>query len=515
MVKHVVENLNRIAFANGGGVFGTAPLAGSGIPALAGSIASMSIPLSFVNTFSDANSGVIAPHRNSYPGIEHIHQVGVHGGTPPYYYELTNSPSGMTIQNFLTLSNGVYGGWENAGKITWQNPVAGSYTVGVKVTDSAGSVINTSFTHVCGTANWVFLNPVAVTNGIGTYADPFNTIAAMESGHTNKLCYVLAGTVPINLVNGNNNRFLIQSGSVNGLIGMPGETASIAQQSGHMNLLVDDATLSNLTVFHDNIADTGDHRCIAYNNGARVHVTDINFTNYELGTDNAENGAVISSTSAGSAKPDQLWHNIQYTGQMGCMWQSFQPTNALISCLKATNANFSQQSSSTYFGLIRFKDGQYQSTVRGCEIFDSSNSYGGFNGLIQVHGQNQLLLSDFGNTDICYNKLHRPTSSSTQQVPMHLFSNGQGTTMRNIHVYRNNIKSGVSNRAFFGGNAHPDLDDTVRVEANVVEGDDIVSQLDDPCYDITGNLSGPTVRFDANMNQLTPDGITGAEVMAA
>ncbi len=142
----------------------------------------------------DGESSVYARHRNNYTGQNYRIPVVVEGGAWPFYYELTAAPSGMTIGTQLDLVSGELVAGTNYGIITWSNTPAGTYTVTVRVTDQNLVVNTVTFQLVVGTADWIFLDPSAGTNGSGTLASPYNTLAAL-SGLTTKKILFRAGTV--------------------------------------------------------------------------------------------------------------------------------------------------------------------------------------------------------------------------------------------------------------------------------------------------------------------------------
>jgi hypothetical protein len=89
----------------------------------------------------------------AYPGIEYNICAAVHGGVPPFKYELTtNVPSGMEIDI-------------NTGEITWPSPSAATYTdIGLKVTDSVGTEVTSTWTVTCATTRFRFFDAVNGNN---------------------------------------------------------------------------------------------------------------------------------------------------------------------------------------------------------------------------------------------------------------------------------------------------------------------------------------------------------------
>lgn len=134
------------------------------------------------------------PYGKWYTGIALSLPVVVTGGAWPYHFALTGGPSGMTIGSDLdwaqwNSSTPLGGSNASYGVISWLNPVAGTYTLTVTVTDQAGTQINVTWTFVVGTSGFIFIDSVngspSVPNGgtgTGTLANPFKTIDDWYSG---------------------------------------------------------------------------------------------------------------------------------------------------------------------------------------------------------------------------------------------------------------------------------------------------------------------------------------------
>jgi len=142
----------------------------------------------------DSETAVNSRHRVNYTGEQYRVPIGVEGGAWPFYFELLAGPSGMTIGSQLTLSGGELIADDNYGIITWANSVAGTYTITVRVTDQNNIVNTISWQLVVGTADWLFVDKNAVTNGTGTFASPYNSLAPLLNQTTKKVLF-RAGTV--------------------------------------------------------------------------------------------------------------------------------------------------------------------------------------------------------------------------------------------------------------------------------------------------------------------------------
>ena len=138
----IINRTPTILTAGAGTVAGTGQLS---LPA-ANTIASNHIALSFENTESatsssdTTNCATHAPHRNAYTGLAWDWFVGVHGGRAPYYMELLQAPSGMTVlEPNMVASGDVYLWDDDHCRLSWPSPTAGESTVEVQVTDQDGT----------------------------------------------------------------------------------------------------------------------------------------------------------------------------------------------------------------------------------------------------------------------------------------------------------------------------------------------------------------------------------------
>lgn len=142
----------------------------------------------------DSETVVTARHKVNYTGQNYRIPVLVDGGAWPFYYELLAFPTGMTIGSQLTTSGSELIAGPDYGIINYPNAVAGTYTVTVRVTDQNGTVMTVTWQLVVGTTDWIFLDPAAGTNGTGTLASPYNTLASLNTLTTKKVL-IRAGTV--------------------------------------------------------------------------------------------------------------------------------------------------------------------------------------------------------------------------------------------------------------------------------------------------------------------------------
>jgi hypothetical protein len=142
----------------------------------------------------DSETSQYARHRINAVGQRYRIPVVVGHGAWPFRYELLTAPAGATIGQTLTLSGNSLVAGADYGVVEWSNPTAGTHSFTVLVVDQNGVKTILTWTLVVSDSNWVYLDPAAGTNGTGTLASPFNTIASLN-GLTNKGVLIRAGSV--------------------------------------------------------------------------------------------------------------------------------------------------------------------------------------------------------------------------------------------------------------------------------------------------------------------------------
>lgn len=457
-------------------------------------IASLGIILSFVNCHSSTNAAdttncaISAPHRNAYTGESWDYQVGVHGGKWPYKYDLIQAPAGMTIGETLTVSSDVLVAGDTYGRMTWTNPTVGEHTIHVRVTDQLGAIINSTWTMVVGTANWIIVDPVSGNDstGDGSIGLPYKSFSNLATGHTDKLALVLAGTVTISSSN-----FVMTTGAVNAIIGRVGDVVNIAQTNAWMTVNnFDDATIKGVTLFHLNMtAATQDRKCIAQlGQSDRTNILDIKITAYEYGANGAANGAMFYSS--GARDEDCFLYNWEITGEAGTVMNTFQQRNCLIEKINIHDANLDNTDGSSDTGVIKLKDGWANQTIRLCECWDN-NTWNGNRSFINVAGQDQNSLGIF-NTDVCYNTGYRPSGD----VFYAWFFGQTNGTESDCHVYRNSFASDVGENCYKIG-AGQDTIDNERDENNIFENG---TESTNSTVTNVDNQDGAVDYLDASLN---------------
>lgn len=145
----------------------------------------------------DTETSQYARHRINAVGQKYRIPIVVGHGAWPFKYEIVTAPAGATIGQTLTLSGNSLVAGADYGVLEWLNPTAGTHSFTVLVVDQNGIKTYLTWTLVVDDSNWVYLDPASGTNGTGTFASPFNTVASLN-GLTTKGVLIRAGSVDWN-----------------------------------------------------------------------------------------------------------------------------------------------------------------------------------------------------------------------------------------------------------------------------------------------------------------------------
>jgi len=170
----------------------------------AGNYVPAKMPPVIIHPRPQAETNPDAYCKNAYPGLHWEIPISVQGGAWPFKYEIVTGPVGMTIGQTLTVSGDVQVVGSDYGVLSWPNPTGTSENIEIKVTDQDGTVVTVTWTLTIGTANHIFVDASAASEGTGTLADPLKTFHAgvYESSDTansflGKVVHYKAGTYQI------------------------------------------------------------------------------------------------------------------------------------------------------------------------------------------------------------------------------------------------------------------------------------------------------------------------------
>ena len=172
--KHRIAASIVLAFSVAAGTHSSGSGSGTGSQLATGHYLSANMPMTMVHPRPDTDSpNSWAYHKNSYPGIQWRIPVSFQGGAFPFYnYTINSGPSGLYFDSSHTNT-----GCTDIYDLVWDNPVAGTYTISISVTDQDGTTKTSSWSHTCGTAGWVFVDEANGDDANpGTLASPFKTI---------------------------------------------------------------------------------------------------------------------------------------------------------------------------------------------------------------------------------------------------------------------------------------------------------------------------------------------------
>jgi hypothetical protein len=167
----------------------------------------------------DSNDRIYA----AYPGLEYNIGAAVIGGVPPFKYELyQNVPDGMSIDI-------------NTGWITWTNPQSNATNVGLRVTDTKGTVVESQWSITVSASRFKFIAPPGLggsDTNLGTFASPWATLNKFKiSGGVTGIGVFrtgIYGTLSSGLTNGGEGiRWGTNAASPSIFIPYPGESPEI------------------------------------------------------------------------------------------------------------------------------------------------------------------------------------------------------------------------------------------------------------------------------------------------
>lgn len=213
-------------------------------------------PRSFRTEDGGDETSEFARHKHAYPGIEYRIPISIQGGAYPFYYEVLEGPSGMSI--------GQQYGDPNYGELYW-TPVNqnGSHLVRILITDQDLTQRVAEWTISVGTEQFVFVDSGAEPGGDGTISSPLNKFSDLHGGvypgngalgnegtdaFAGKIAYLRGGTYEVADIPTPWLSFTASSPRV--ILGYPGESADVDTTNGQMRVSVPDFFIGNVIVRH-------------------------------------------------------------------------------------------------------------------------------------------------------------------------------------------------------------------------------------------------------------------------
>jgi hypothetical protein len=191
------------------------------------------MPIRLVHPRPDSETNSWARHRKAYPGLEYRIPVSVQGGAYPFYYEVIQGPSGMTVGQQI--------GAADYGILRWTPPgSSGPQTVEVRVTDQEMNSVTARFTLIATTEGFVFVDPKVASNGDGTINSPLRDFwlihgdgDATYKKYAGYIAYLRDGTHRVANTGG---WFPMSANSPMVVLGYPGEAPVINSRNGYISV---------------------------------------------------------------------------------------------------------------------------------------------------------------------------------------------------------------------------------------------------------------------------------------
>jgi hypothetical protein len=303
------------------------------------------------------NPAIPSTHRvfRAYPGIPYQIRAAVVGGVYPYFYELSNAPSGMTIEPYT-------------GRINWSNPQSSTGTITLTVTDALLNQVQSSWVINVSTTNFHFIDGSYSGTETGSITQPYSSIANMlasVSGAATRshLVYLRAGTYNLPAGSGE----LSIDNNPHGWMGYPGEPVTI---NGNNRYLRIPGAEQHLFLHNIRFYDWMRY-CLMVSGGRHYQaVYACEFERLRNDTDSNINQGFFYTTSSttqglGWAFQDNTWHDFVGGQAIGSLYSM---SYALIEGNHMYDGGYPYSASHTYSTPIGVKNYIRYSTVRGNTI---------------------------------------------------------------------------------------------------------------------------------------------------
>ncbi len=396
--------------------------------------------------------------KNAHPGIRWEIPIVVQGGAWPFRYEIVNDggANGLAIGGELARSVDrgfvIHQRTPEYGRLWWNSPVAGSYSLLVRVHDQGGAHVDVPISLTVGTAGWVFVDANAGndTTGNGTVSAPFRSIQRIHDGgmafadHRVYLSGVVAmdGNHPSGDLGINRTDFR-QTPAV--WVGKPGGNAVLEAYEGRISLTAPDFYMANLEHRHrvDFVQDHGSyiHMITAWGNSSRLTLHDVHFSRFQGRPVNADlgNSSIIMFTDQGSPRNHVAIVNNRISGDNGIFTSTYQLHYSVIENNRAVNARFVTGEASTW-AVFWIKRTNEWVSVRGNEFWDG-NVWGSPGNLSAALGMDAAR-----NIEFAYNTVFTPYDGAGDRhgaIKLFTYSNQPNyvwTPATPVWLYRNSLR---------------------------------------------------------------------------
>lgn len=465
------------------------------------------MPMVLVHPRPEASSWSYS--RNAHPGLRWEIPIVIQGGSWPFRHEIVDDGGAAGLQIGAELQRSAQNGFivhsagDDYGLLWWDTPVAGNYSILLRVHDQEGSSIDVPVSLTVGSAGWVFVDADngSDSSGNGSINSPFRSIQRIHDGGMAFADHrvVLAGVVPMD---GNSDGNLginrnTQPQTPVVWVGWPGRSAVLEAYEGKISLTAPDFYLANLEHRHrsDFFQDHGSyiHMITVWGNSDRLTLHDVHFSRFQGNPVNADlgNSSVIMFTDQGSPRRHAAIVNNRISGTNGIFTSTYRLFESVFERNRAVGANFVTGEASTW-AIFWIKRGNDFLSLRANEFYQG-NTWGTPGNLSAAMGMDAAR-----NIEFAYNTVHTPYDSAAQRRgAIKLFTNSSQTnyfwtTETPIWLYRNSLRHRLNYEGTFLQNMP---------EANIITERNILDPRAWPEHAFLLNIANldQDTYFDANM----------------
>lgn len=441
--------------------------------------------------------------KNAHPGVRWEIPIVVQGGAWPFRYEIVDDGGADGLQIGGELERSAEDGFvvhrvtEEYGVLSWNDPVAGTYDIQVRVHDQDDNTLDVPISLTVDTDGWIFVDAENGNDGNdGSIDAPFATIERIHTGgaeFANHRVY-LSGVVPMDGNRDNGNLRIADDVSAPAVwVGLPGSGAVLEAYEGKFVLDAPDFYLANLEHRHhvDYAPDDDQflHMITVFHDTDRYTVHDVHFSRFQgVGTNvNLGNSSIMMLTKNSNGRRHTAVVNNLLSGDNGILTSSYQLRYSVFEKNRAVGADFKIADGSVWSQIYIKAGNNEHVTLRANEFWDNNE---------WTNGKSALGVLQARNIELAYNTIHTPWDSGRRGA-IKLWTNSpqagySWTDETPVWVYRNSLHQRIS----YEGNALANMPDgTLILERNVLENGNLPTSSRIVASE---NLSGDTY-FDEQM----------------